>query len=149
MKKIVIRNPKVRHDFEIIDEYEAGIELKGSEVKSLRLSKGNIKGAFGLFKGNELYLYNFHISPYQMSSPYKTIPDRPKKLLLHRHQLKRIYGAITQKGFSIVPTDVYFNNRGIAKVTIALVKPLRKYDKREILRRRDIEREIRKEIKGL
>ena len=148
-KKVVTQNKKVYHNFEIIETYEAGIVLKGSEVKSIREGKIDIKDAFCLVKKNELWLINAKIAPYEKSTHVKLPIDRDRKLLLHKREINRIIGKMSQKGFVIKPTKVYFNERGFAKVEIALCKYKKLYDRKEEIKLRELERELHRIKKGL
>lgn len=145
--KTVTVNRKARHDFHIIEEMEAGIALKGTEVKSMRQGRVNLKDAYGRFnKKGELYLYQMHISPYPFAYYDNHEPERPRKLLLHKSELKRLYGKIREKGFTLVPVRVYFK-QGKAKVGIALARGKRLYDKREAIKNREVKRELDRAIK--
>ncbi|MFW6335151.1 MAG: SsrA-binding protein SmpB, partial [Desulfosalsimonas sp.] len=126
--KIVTENRKARHEFFIMDEFEAGLELKGTEVKSLRQGRANLKDSYGKFRNGELWLYQMHIAPYPFAYYDNHEPERPRKLLMHKSELKRLYGKIKEKGFALVPLRVYFRE-GKAKVAIALARGKRKYDK--------------------
>ncbi len=139
--QIVVRNRKARHEYQVLETWEAGIVLRGTEVKSLRQGRANLQDAFARVDGGELWLHNLHISPYEAGNRFNHDPLRPRKLLLHRQQLRKLIGQIEQKGLTLVPLDIYFR-RGIAKVTLALVRGKKLHDKREDLRRRDAEREM-------
>ncbi len=140
-------NRKAKRDYEILETYEAGIELKGSEVKSLREGKGSIKDAFARVENGEVWLYNFHISPYRQASVFVPDPERPKKLLLHKREIKRLAGKVSEKGLTLIPLKVYFNERGWAKVELALARGRKLYDKREAIKRRMLEREAERAMK--
>jgi len=144
--KIVTENRKARHEFYIDDEIEAGVVLRGTEVKSLREGRANLKDAYANIKNGELYLYQVHISPYPYAYYDNHEPLRPRKLLLHKSELKRLIGKVREKGFTLVPLRIYFKN-GKAKVKIALARGKRKYDKREAIKERDIKRELDREKK--
>ena len=145
--KTVTVNRKARHDFHIIEEIEAGIVLKGTEVKSLRQGRVNLKDAYGRFsKQGELYLYQMHISPYPFAYYDNHDPERPRKLLLHKSELKRLYGKIREKGFTLIPIRVYFK-QGKVKVGIALARGKRLYDKREAIKEREVRREMDRAVK--
>ncbi len=118
---IVAVNKKVR-DYEVLEKYEAGIELKGTEVKSLREKNVSFKDSFCRVKDNQIYLLNLHISPYKFANRFNHDPERPRKLLLHKKEIKRLVGKLTTAGLTLIPTKIYFNEKGIAKVEIALVK---------------------------
>jgi SsrA-binding protein len=140
--KIVAMNRKARHDFHIVEEFEAGIVLKGTEVKSMRQGKVNLKDAYGRFnKSGELFVYQVHISPYTFAFYDNHEAERPRKLLLHKSELKRLYGKIREKGFTLVPLSVYFK-QGKAKMSIALARGKRLYDKREAIKGREVKREL-------
>jgi SsrA-binding protein len=142
-EKVITENRKAYHDFEIEEIFEAGIELKGSEVKSVKMGKVSISEAFVHPKDGELYIYNMHISPYSKSHVFVPDPKRPRKLLLHRHEIDRIIGRITIRGYTAIPLKVIVK-RGWIKVVIALAKGRKKYEKKEIIKERDIERAIRR-----
>ncbi|MFP4159731.1 MAG: SsrA-binding protein SmpB [Desulfobacterales bacterium] len=139
--KIVTENRKARHEFFIMDEFEAGLELKGTEVKSLRQGRANLKDSYGKFRNGELWLYQMHIAPYPFAYYDNHEPERPRKLLMHKSELKRLYGKIKEKGFALVPLRVYFRE-GKAKVAIALARGKRKYDKRAAIKEREVKREM-------
>ena len=139
--KIVAENRKARHDYFIIDKYEAGIVLKGTEVKSLRGGRANLKDAYGRIQNGEEFIHQMHISPYKFAYYNNHDPLRPRKLLLHKKEIKKLYGKINEKGMGLVPLRLYFK-QGRAKVMIAVVKGKRKYDKRETIRRRDEQRDL-------
>ncbi len=139
--KIIAQNRKARYDYFIEDELEAGLVLKGTEVKSLRLGKAHLKDAYARVKDGEVYVYQMHIGPYPFAYYDNHDPLRPRKLLLHKREIKRLYGKVNEKGFTLVPLKIYFKN-GKVKITLALVRGKRKYDKREAIRRRDEKREM-------
>ncbi|MFO7839322.1 MAG: SsrA-binding protein SmpB [Desulfosalsimonadaceae bacterium] len=144
--KIVTENRKARHEFTINDEIEAGMVLRGTEVKSLREGRANLKDAYGKIKNGELYVYQMHISPYPFAHHDNHEPGRPRKLLLHKSELKRLLGKVQEKGFTLVPLRVYFKN-GKAKIKIALARGKRKYDKRRAIKERELKREMDREKK--
>lgn len=148
MSKIIITNRKAYRDYEVLESVESGIELKGSEVKSLRAGKINLDDSFARFEKEEIFLYNAHISHYAQASYLNVDPDRPRKLLLHKNQIQRIIGKLTQKGLTLIPLKVYFNDRGFVKVELALCKGKKLYDKRESIKRRETDREMRRVIKN-
>jgi SsrA-binding protein len=139
--KIIAQNRKARYDYFIEDELEAGLVLKGTEVKSLRLGKAHLKDAYARVKDGEVYVYQMHIGPYPFAYYDNHDPLRPRKLLLHKREIKRLYGKVNEKGFTLVPLKIYFKD-GKVKITLALVRGKRKYDKREAIRRRDEKREM-------
>lgn len=146
-KGTVITNRKARHDFHILESMEAGISLQGSEVKSLRLGKANLRDSYGRVENGEVILYNMHISPYEKASYFNHEPKRPRKLLLHKREISKLIGAVREKGHTLVPLKVYFNANGLAKVELALAKGKRIYDKRETIARRDAQRELARVVK--
>lgn len=140
--KLAAQNRKARHDFAIESTIEAGIELKGTEVKSLRAGKAQITESYATERARELYLYNAHIPEYgQAAKGQSHEPRRPRRLLLHRNELNKLIGAITKEGMTAVPLDIHFNQRGRAKVTLGLAKGKKKADKREAIKAREWERE--------
>jgi SsrA-binding protein len=143
----VINNRKARHDYQIIETMEAGISLQGSEVKSLRLGKANLRDGYARVDKGEVFLYNVHISPYDKASYYNHEAKRPRKLLLHKREINRLMGTVREKGFTLVPLKIYFTRRGLAKVELALARGKQKYDKREAIARRDAQREMARAVK--
>lgn len=148
MSKSIITNRKAYRDYEVLESFECGIELKGSEVKSLRAGKINLDDSFSRPEGDELFLYNAHISPYAEASYLNVDPNRQRKLLLHKGQILRIIGKLTQKGLALVPLKLYFNDRGFVKVELALGKGKKLYDKRATIKRRETDIEMRRAIKS-
>lgn len=139
-------NKKVR-DYEILETYEAGIELKGTEVKSLREKTVSFKDSFCRIKDGEIYLLNLHISPYRFANRFNHDPERPRKLLLHKREIKKLTGKLSTTGLTLIPTKIYFNDKGIAKVEIALAKGRKQYDKREEIKRKEIDKKIKSFMK--
>ncbi len=145
MKTII--NRKARHDYEIIETYEAGIELKGSEVKSIRTGSANLKDSYAEIDNGEVYINNFHISPYKFASAHTNHdPYRKKKLLLHKSEIRKLIGKTKEKGLTLVPLKVYSKN-GKIKVEIALAKGKKLYDKRKDIKEKDIRREQERAMK--
>ena len=140
-KKMIAENRKARFNYFIDDKYEAGIVLKGTEVKSLRLGKANLKDSYARIKDGEVFVYQMHISPYPFAHYDNHDPLRPRKLLLHKREIKRLYGKVNEKGQTLVPLRIYFKN-GKVKLSLALATGKRKYDKREAIRRRDEQRQM-------
>lgn len=138
----VIQNRKARHDFHILETLEAGLALKGSEVKSLRAGKASLQESHARIENGEAIIYGMHIAPYDPSSYFGHEPVRPRRLLLHRREIDRLFGYVREPGYTLVPLRLYFNSRGLAKVELALARGKRLYDKREDLARRDAEREV-------
>jgi SsrA-binding protein len=146
-RKIVVQNRKARHEYHVLDSWQVGLALQGTEVKSLREGKANLQDAFARFVRGELWLHNLHISPYEPGNRYNHDPLRPRKLLMHRQQLRRLVGQVEQEGLTLIPLDVHFE-RGLAKVTLGLVRGKKLHDKREDLKRRDDQREMDRAWKG-
>ena len=144
--KLVAENKKARHDFIILDKYEAGLVLTGSEVKSLREQNITFKDSYISFRGDEAFLQNAHISEYKAGGHFNHEPERLRKLLLHRNELNKIMGAIQEKGYSCVPLKIYFK-RGRAKLEIGLAKGKLKGDKRETIKTRDVNRELQRQMR--
>ena len=139
--KIVAENRKARHNYFIEDVYEAGMVLLGTEVKSLRLGRINLKDSYARIKKGEVFVHKIHIDPYPFAYHGNHDPLRTRKLLLHNYEIKKLYSKANEKGFSLIPLKLYFQN-GKAKLTLALARGKRKYDKRETIRRRDQDREL-------
>ena len=146
-KKVVATNRKVRHDYEILETWEAGIVLKGPEVKSLRNGKVGFHDAFARVSGAEVWLHNLHISPYAQANRFNEDPLRVRKLLLGRGEIRRLVGKVEEKGLTLVPLDLHFR-RGFAKVTLGLARGRKLYDKREKLKERAQERDQRRSVEG-
>lgn len=143
----VATNRKARHDYHIHDTFEAGMVLTGTEVKSLRAATANIRDSFARVKDGEVWLHNMHISPYEFGNRWNHEPTRPRKLLLHRQQIRRLIGQVQQERFTLVPLRVYFNKRGVAKVELALAKGKKKWDKRRDIADRTAQREAERAVK--
>jgi SsrA-binding protein len=146
-RKIVCQNRKARFLYEIEETHEAGIELRGTEVKSLRQGQGSLAESFAQPKDSELFLINFHIPPYEHGNRYNADSTRPRKLLLHRREINQLIGAAARKGYTLIPLSVYFT-RGKVKVELAVGKGKKAHDKRETIKRRDQEREMRRAMRG-
>lgn len=144
VNRSIIYNRRAQYDYQLLDTFEAGLSLNGAEVKSLRSGNASLSEAFGKVDGGEIFLYNMYIAPYPCSQEVFD-PRRKRKLLFHKREIAHITAALSQKGLALVPVKVYFR-RGWAKVEIALGKGKRQYDKREALRRRETEKEIRRHI---
>ena len=138
--KILIKNKKARHEFFIDDVYEAGIALVGSEVKSIRSAKANIKDAFVRIKDGEAYIYNMHISPYEKGSMFNQDPLRIRKLLLHKKEIVKLLSQVAQKGLTLVPLSVYLK-KGRVKIEVGVARGKKLYDKRETIKQRDADRQ--------
>jgi SsrA-binding protein len=137
----IARNKRARHDYHIIETWEAGLVLTGTEVKALRDGKANIADAYAIVKDGEVFLLNLHISPYERGNQFNHEPTRTRKLLLHKKEIRRMIGAVERQGLTLVPLELYFK-RGVAKVALALGKGKKLHDKRADERRRDDEREM-------
>ncbi len=142
--KAIATNKKAFRDFFLTDKWECGIELKGGEVKSVRQAEVNFADSFARVEQGEVKLYNLHISPYAQASYLNPEPDRPRKLLLHRREIEKIDALINQKHLALIPTKIYINRRGLVKVELAVGKGKKIYDKREDIKKRDIERELKR-----
>lgn len=145
-KKLIANNKKAYHDYFIEEKYEAGISLAGTEVKSLRMGRCSIKEAFIRIEHDEVFVYNMHISPYEKGNTFNKDPLRVRKLLLHRQEIRKIQGHITQKGYTIVPLSVYFSG-SLVKVEIGLAKGKKLYDKRQDIAKKDQRREAERKFK--
>ena len=148
MSKSILTNRKAYRDYEVLESLECGIELKGSEVKSLRAGKINLNDSFARVDKAEVFLYNAHISHYAEASYLNVDPDRTRRLLLHKNQIERITGKLNQQGFTLIPLKVYFNDRGFVKLELALCKGKKLYDKRESIKRREIDQQMRRVMKN-
>jgi len=148
MSNAIGTNRKAYRDYEIIETVECGIELRGSEVKSLRDGKINLEDSFARIEKGEITLYNTHISPYAQASYLNTDPVRPRKLLLHKNQINKLAGQVSQRGFTLVPLKAYFNARSFVKIELALCRGKKFYDRRETIKRRETERQLRKDLKN-
>ncbi|MBP5221698.1 MAG: SsrA-binding protein SmpB [Lachnospiraceae bacterium] len=145
-QKLVANNKKAYHDYFIDETFEAGIELHGTEVKSMRMGKCSIKESFIRIENGEVYVYGMHVSPYEKGNIFNKDPLRIKKLLLHRSEINKLQGKIKEKGYTLVPLQVYFRS-GRAKVEIGLARGKKLYDKREDIAKKDQKREAEKEFK--
>lgn len=144
--KLVANNKKAYHDYFIDEKYEAGLVLHGTEVKSMRMGKCSIKESFVRIENNEVWVYGMHISPYEKGNIFNRDPLRPKKLLMHKAQIRKLVGQLAEKGFTLVPLQVYFKD-GRAKVEIGLARGKKLYDKRQDIAKKDQRREAEKEFK--
>jgi len=144
--KIAAQNRKAYHDYFVEDKYEAGIELFGTEVKSIRAGTLNLKDSFCVAKDGEIYVYNMHISPYDKGNIFNKEPDRPKRLLMHKKEIRKLHDLQKQEGLALVPLSVYFKNARV-KVELGLCKGKKNYDKREALAVKDAKREMERAVK--
>lgn len=146
-KKVLATNRKARHEYFIEETYECGIELKGTEVKSIRAGRINLKEGYASVDNGEVFLKQVHISPYEQGNIYNVDPLRVRKLLLHKHEIRKLIGAITIKGYSLVPMSVYLKN-GRVKIELGLAKGKKLYDKRQDLAKKDAQRRIERELRA-
>jgi len=145
--KIIARNKRARHDYQILDTWEAGIVLTGTEVKSLRDGKANLTDSFGILKDGELFLLNLHIAPYEQGNRFNHEPTRTRKLLMHRKEIRKLIGAVERQGLTLVPLDLYFKG-GVAKLTLALGKGKKLHDKRADERKREDQRDMARAVRA-
>ena len=146
-ERAVATNRRARHDYHILESYEAGIVLTGTEVKSVRQGRVNLQDAFARVERGEVFLYNMHISPYAYGNRWNHEPTRTRKLLLHKAEIRKLIGRVQQQGFTLVPLRVYFNERGRAKVELALAQGKKKWDKRRDIAKREVQREVERAMK--
>ena len=144
--KIACENRKARHEYHFLEILEAGIELKGTEVKSLRAGKANLQDAYAKIENGQMYIYNMHISPYEMGNRFNHEPKRPRRLLLHKQEILHLYAKVREKGFTLVPVKVYFSH-GRAKIEIALAQGKKLYDKRQDLVEKAVKRDTERIMK--
>jgi SsrA-binding protein len=144
--KTIIQNRKARYDYAILDCYEAGIELQGTEVKSLRQGGANLKDSYARVEQNEAFLHNLHINEYEQGNQYNHEPTRKRKLLLHKHEINRLRSKVEERGLTLVPLKLYFK-RGKVKVELAVAKGKREYDRRHDIAKRDAQREMQVALK--
>ncbi len=144
---MVARNRKARHIFDVLETFEAGMELKGPEVKSIRAGHVSFRDAFARVERGEVWLHSLHISPYEQANRFNEDPVRPRRLLLNKKEIRRLAEKVDEKGLTLVPLDIYFS-RGYAKVTLAVARGRKLYDKREELKRRQQEREAQRAMEA-
>jgi SsrA-binding protein len=145
--KLVVQNKKARHDFAIEETVEAGLALRGTEVKSLREGRANLRDSFALIQQGEVILRGLHISPYSHTSDRTLDPDRDRKLLMNRAEIRKLIGKVNEKGMTLVALKLYFNDRGIAKVELGLAKGKKLYDKRATIAEREAKRDVDRALK--
>lgn len=148
MNKYAATNRKALRDYEVVEAFECGIELKGSEVKSVRQGKITLEDSFARVENNEVLLHGAHISPYAEASYLNVDPARVRKLLLHKSQISKLVGKVAQKGFTLVPLKAYFNDRGFVKIELALARGKKLYDRRQDIVRREADLAIRRALKN-
>ncbi len=146
-ERTVVANRRARHDYHLEETYEAGLQLLGSEVKSLRAGRASLQDAYAKVRGGEVWLVNMHIAPYEQAGPFNHDPLRPRKLLLHRSEIRRLVGKVKERGYTLIPLRVYFR-RGLAKVELALARGKKQYDKRADIRKREAQRQIARALAG-
>jgi SsrA-binding protein len=144
--KLIVSNRKARYEYHVLEDFETGIVLQGTEVKALRQGKANLQDAYARFDRGELWLHNLHISPYEAGNRFNHEPLRPRKLLMHRGELRRLIGQVEQKGLTLVPLDLHFRD-GIAKVNLGLVRGKKLHDKRQDVKERDAKRDMARDWK--
>ncbi len=145
--KVVARNRKASHDYHLLETFEAGLVLKGSEIKSVRAGQVSIKQAYVRTDGEEAWLVDAHIAPYDQAARFNHDPTRPRKLLLHKSEIRRLWDTVRRKGVTIIPTQVYLRD-GRAKVEIAIARGKKLHDKRQAIAKRDAQRQIERELRG-
>ncbi|MEL7623098.1 MAG: SsrA-binding protein SmpB [Clostridiales bacterium] len=145
--KVIAENRKARHDYFVLDTYEAGIALTGTEVKSLRAGKVNLKDSYAQVKDGQMYLESVHISPYEQGNRYNVDPLRQRKLLMHKREIMKLFGQVKQEGLTLIPLKLYFT-RGKVKVELALCKGKKLYDKRDAAAAKDAKREMERAFRG-
>ena len=146
-RKLLANNKKARHDYFIEEVYEAGLVLTGTEIKSVRQGRMNLKESYAKMENGEVFIYNMHISPYEQGNRYNVDPLRERKLLLHKQEIRKLIGYTTQKGLTLVPLQVYLNEKGLVKMEIAVARGKKLYDKREDIAKRDAGRRMERMMK--
>jgi len=146
-RQVVATNRRARHDYEILDRFEAGIALLGPEVKSLRNGKANLTDGYAFVRRGEIWLSNVHIGPYEKAWRENAEPRRERKLLLHRHEIDRLAAKTAERGLTLVPLQLYFKN-GRAKIEIGLCRGRQRHDKRDAIRNREMERDVQRQMRG-
>ncbi len=145
--KLIVQNRKARHEYHIVENYEAGISLKGTEVKSLREGRANMRDSYALIHNGEVYLKGLHISPYSHTSDNNLDPQRERKLLLNHSEIRKLIGLVQEKGLTLVALKLYFNDRGRVKVDLAVARGKKNYDKRHALAEKDAKRAVERAMK--
>jgi SsrA-binding protein len=148
MEKLIENNKKARHDYFFEDTYEAGVVLTGTEIKSVRAGGVSLRDSFAKVVKGEVFVYNMHIAPYEKGNRYNTDPLRPKKLLLHKGEIRRLENAIMQDGLTLVPSKVYLTNKGLVKVELAVARGKKLYDKRADIAKKDAARNMERSMKN-
>jgi SsrA-binding protein len=148
LMKLISDNRKARHDYEVLESFEAGIELKGAEVKSLRSGSVQLRDAYAIVKNGELFLIGLHIPPYSHGNVHNVDPLRTRKLLMHRAEIKKLVGRVSEKGLTLMPLNLHWTPRNIAKVQLGLCRPKKQHDKRAVIQKRESEREVARAIRA-
>jgi len=146
-KRVIANNKKARHDYFIEEVYEAGMVLTGTEIKSIRQGKVNIKESYAKIENGELIIQGMHISPYEQGNRFNVDPVRPRKLLLHKQEIKKLIGLTTIKGLTLIPLNIYINEKGLAKMELAVARGKKLYDKRDDIARRDADKKMQQVVK--
>lgn len=146
--KLAANNKKARHDYFIEETLEAGIVLTGTEIKSVRAGKVSIKESFARVDNGEVWIYSMNISPYKQGNRFNVDPLRPRKLLLHKREIRKLIGKVTLQGLTLVPLKIYINHKGLAKVELAVARGKKNYDKRDTIAKRDADRRIDRAVKN-
>lgn len=144
-RQVVARNRKARHEYDILETFEAGMELRGPEVKSLRAGQVSFQDAFARVESGQAWLYSLHISPYEQANRANVDPVRARRLLLHKQEIRKLAAEVEEKGLTIVPLEIYFS-RGYAKVTLAVARGRKLHDKRDALKKKQLDREARRAV---
>jgi len=144
-RQVVARNRKARHEYDILETFEAGMELRGPEVKSLRAGQVSFQDSFARVESGQVWLYSLHVSPYEQANRANVDPVRPRRLLLHKHEIRKLASEVDEKGLTIVPLEIYFV-RGYAKVTLAVARGRKLHDKRDALKKKQLDREARRAV---
>jgi SsrA-binding protein len=147
-EKVIATNRKAWHDYHIDEKYEAGIALRGTEVKSLRQRKVSLKESYAEIRNGEVFIVGLHISPYEAGNQFNHDPKRTRKLLMHKAEIRRLIGKTKEKGYTLIPLRMYFNERGKAKLELGLARGKKTYDKRQDIAKRDAERDLKRALAG-
>lgn len=145
--QVIARNRKARHEYHIEDRIEAGIVLRGTEVKSIRAGRVNIKDSYATVENNEVFLYNMHIAPYEQANRFNHEPERKRKLLLHKRQIRKLIGYVKNTGYTLVPLQVYFNDSNLVKIELGLARGKKAYDKRQAIAEKTAKRQMERALK--
>ena len=148
MGKVLSQNKKARHDYFIEEKYECGIALTGTEIKSARQGKINLKDSYAKVVNGEVIVFNMHIAPYEQGNRFNVDSQRPRKLLLHKREIRKLLGYTTQDGLTLVPLSVYLNEKGLAKLELAVAKGKKNYDKRDDIAKKDADRKMQQLMKN-